>query len=117
LPKLYDAFEDIQAHVIDFNRIGATFKIDMMPWSSQLDRDCDHLATTRETESDSVLAIVARISRICLQASEVYRHLAESPSKNVQVVLHIEPLIASLAQVKKTLSEAQLSHGEFASYR
>jgi hypothetical protein len=47
----------------------------------------------------------------------VYRHLAESPSKNVQVVLHIEPLIASLVQVKRTLSEAQLSHGEFASYR
>ena len=81
-----------------------------MHWSSQLEQDCARLASEMETEGDKLLASLASISRICLQVTEVNRHLSDN--SGTYTALHIAPLIASLNQVRGTLSDEQTHHSK-----
>lgn len=79
-----------------------------MPWSPQLEQDCSQLATGAETEGDQLLVAMARISRICLQAADVSRHLNEN--NGAHAALHIAPLLLSLDQLSSTFSRDVSQH-------
>jgi hypothetical protein len=89
-----------------------TFKSDMMVWSPQLEENCVRLALESETEDDTILVAVVRISCICLQATEVHRYLADTTGGHVS--MHIEPLKNKLENFKATLSNAQTRHSQYA---
>lgn len=91
-------------------RIASTFKSDVMPWSVQLELDCDHLVAAGETEGDNDLTIMARISRVAVQAAEVQQMLVDTGSAHG--ALHIPLLLASLDRIKRDLSDAQLNQRE-----
>jgi hypothetical protein len=89
-----------------------TFKSDSMPWSPQLEEDCDKLASDIETEDDEILVITARLSRLALQATEIHRHLYDDPENSGHASLHIEPLKKSLDELKRRLSNKQKQHSK-----
>lgn len=82
----------------------------MIAWSPQLEENCAKLAQAKETEGDKMLIAIVRISRICLQATEVHRYLADNSGGHVS--MHIEPLKDKLELFKGTLSDAQRSHSK-----
>jgi hypothetical protein len=86
-----------------------THKSDVMNWSSQLEENCNKLATDSETESDEILVAMVRISRLCHQATDVYRHLLDNDSPHTSI--HIEPLRNAFEAVKGQLSVKQKEHG------
>jgi hypothetical protein len=88
-----------------------TFKSDMMAWSPQLEDNCVRLALEAEAEDDTILVAIARISRICLQATEVHRYLADNTGAHVS--MHIEPLKNKLEDFKTTLSNVQAHHSQY----
>jgi len=96
-------------------RIATTFEYDMMPWSFQLEHDCNQLAREQEAEGDGLLICLARISKICLRVADLNHHLSETGS-GANATLHISPLIASLDEIRRTLEEDQLSHHSIVAY-
>jgi hypothetical protein len=92
-------------------RIASTFKSDMMPWTTQIEQDCDHLAAAGETEGDAALTIMARISQVAVQAAEVSQMLIDSGS-HAPGALHIPLLLASLDHIKSSLSSDQLDQSK-----
>ncbi|KAF2829542.1 hypothetical protein CC86DRAFT_287082 [Ophiobolus disseminans] len=117
--KIARTNESRRAHVACFAlsvMIGATFPYEMMQWSPQLEIDCDQLVSEKESEGDSLLVSLARISRICHQAAEVSRHLSNNSSSGTHTALHIAPLIASLDRLRSTFSEDQLRHESVTAY-
>jgi hypothetical protein len=93
-----------------------TFKSDIMPWSPQLEEDCVKLAADAETEDDEFLIAMVRVSRVCLQATEVFRHLSESSEKGGHAILHITPLKSMLEELRNTLSDRQKQHQTVVAY-
>jgi hypothetical protein len=94
--------------------VSMTFKSDnVMPWSSTLEEDCRKLASDQEAGDDEILVAMARISRIFLQATEVFRFLNDSPEGSGHTSLHIGLLKKSLDECRALLSDRQNQHCEF----
>ncbi|KAH5067517.1 hypothetical protein HBI25_198180 [Parastagonospora nodorum] len=94
--------------------ISLTFNSDIIAWSPQLEENCAKLAQARETEGDEILIAIVFISRICLQATEVHRYLADNNGGHVS--MHIKPLKDKLELFKATLSDEQRSHTTINAY-
>jgi hypothetical protein len=92
------------------HRVSLTFKSDMMPWSSQIDENCNKLAADAEAAGDEILIAMVRISKLCMQATEVFRHLFDNGSPHAS--MHIGPLENSLKELKSVLSVTQKQHGK-----
>jgi hypothetical protein len=93
--------------------VSMTFKSDnIMPWSSTLEEDCKKLASDREAGDDEMLVAMARISRICMQATEVFRLLNDGPENGGHSALHISSLKKSLDECRALLSDRQEQHCE-----
>lgn len=87
-----------------------TFKSDVMPWTAQIDENCIKLTADAETEGDQVLIAIVRVSRLCMQATDVYRHLFDNGSPHAS--MHIGPLKNSLDELRSELSATQKQHGK-----
>lgn len=83
-----------------------------MPWSSQIDQDCEHLATAGESEGDIDLTIMTRIAHVVVQAAEVSHIIDDSSTSTTDGSLHIPLLLASLDRVKSRPTMSQLKQGE-----
>jgi hypothetical protein len=93
-----------------------TFKSDMMPWSSQLEEDCTKLAADAETEDDEILIAMVRVSKVSLQATEVFRHLTDGSEAGGHAILHISPLQKTLDELKHAFSDKQKQHQTILAY-
>lgn len=98
-----------------FRSISTTFKYDTMPWLPQLEEDCNELTTNAECDGDSVLVSIVRISRICLRALGLYRHLIDDPEQSRHVALHIGPLKSDLDKYRSAISPDQAQHSKYSS--
>jgi hypothetical protein len=93
--------------------VSITFKSDnIMSWSPTLEQDCEKLALNEGAENDDILVAMVRISRICLQATEAFRLLNDSPESGAHTALHISPLKKSLDECRALLSDRQKQHCE-----
>jgi hypothetical protein len=93
-----------------------TFKADTMPWSSQLEEDCTKLAADAETADDEILIAMVKVSKVCVQATEVYRCLFEAPEKGSHAIMHISPLKRALDELRESLSARQMQHRTVTAY-
>ena len=87
-----------------------------MPWSSQIDEACDKLASDGESEGDMILVSMARLSRIIVSATEIFRRVSDDAAYAKTVVLQIGPLEMALNSLKATFTAEQLGHGNFSSF-
>jgi hypothetical protein len=90
-----------------------TFKSDIMAWSPQLEENCVKLAAEAETEGDAFLIAMARISRLCVRATEIQRFLLDESETGRHVTMHIASLQTSLETLKSTIPESRKCHGGF----
>ncbi len=79
-----------------------------MHWSSQIDEACDKLSKDQECDGDRIIVTIARISRIIVQAAEVFRRASDDQQFAKHVVAHIGPLATALDTLKSTLMPEQL---------
>jgi hypothetical protein len=91
-------------------------KHDDMAWSPQLEEDCVKLLNEGEAEGDVILVTMARVSRICHETSELYRHLYDNPESSRHASLHIQALKSALEGVRGALSEQQRQHSKATLY-
>jgi hypothetical protein len=92
--------------------VSTTLNYDIMPWSSQLEDDCDSLASQSETEGDAILVALAQISRIGMHAVEVNQSIYDKYENNKIATLHIAQFKASLDLLRNTLSVQQTQHSK-----
>jgi hypothetical protein len=94
--------------------VSMTFKSDnTMPWSSTLEEECRKLASDQEAEDDEILVAMVRVSRICLQATELFRLFNDNPENSGHTALHIGLLKKSLDECRALISDRQKQHCEF----
>lgn len=87
-------------------------KYDSMRWTSQLDSACSILSAHNEVEGDRILVALARLSKVALEAGEIYRQVSEDSDTTIHPAFSIAPLKCSLNQTREMLSPEQLQHGK-----
>lgn len=98
--------------LIDINSISTTMKYDSMKWSSQLESACTILSAHREVDGDQILVALARLSKVALEAGEIYRQVSDDPDATIHPAFSIAPLKCSLRQTKDMLTPEQLQHSK-----
>ncbi|UPX20869.1 uncharacterized protein EKO05_0011083 [Ascochyta rabiei] len=96
--------------------ISTTMKYDAMRWSSQLESACCILSAHSEVEGDLILVALARLSKVALEAGDVYRQVSDDPNSTVHPAFSIMPLKCSLHQAKDSLTSEQLQHSSVITY-
>lgn len=96
----------------DLKSISTTMKYDSMRWSSQLDSACSILSAHREVEGDQILVALARLSKVALEAGDIYRQGSDDPDTTIHPAFSIGPLKCSLNQTKEMLTPEQLQHSK-----
>ncbi len=87
-------------------------KYDAMRWSSQLDSACSILSAHSEVEGDYILVAIARLSKVALEAGDIYRQVSDDSETTVHPAFSIAPLKCSLNQTKGMLTPKQLQHSK-----
>jgi hypothetical protein len=87
-------------------------KYDSMRWSSQLESACRALSQRSEVDGDHILAAIARLSKVALEAGDVYRQVADDAETTIHPAFSIPPLRCSLKQTKDLLTVEQLQHSK-----
>lgn len=87
-------------------------KYDAMRWSSQLESACRILSAHSEVDGDRILVALARLSKVALEAGDVYRQVSDDPDTTIHPAISITPLKCSLNQVRDTLTSEQLQHSK-----
>ncbi|KAF2999785.1 hypothetical protein E8E13_005795 [Curvularia kusanoi] len=70
----------------------------------------------REAEGDRVLVALARLSKVALEAGDMYREASDNPDTTVHPAFSIAPLKCSLNQTKDMLTPEQLQHSSVNTY-
>ncbi|KAF9694270.1 hypothetical protein EKO04_007851 [Ascochyta lentis] len=96
--------------------VSTTMKYDAMRWSSQLESACCILSAHSEVEGDRILVALARLSKVALEAGDVYRQVSDDPDTTVHPAFSIAPLKCSLKQTKDSLTSEQLQHSSVITY-
>lgn len=87
-------------------------KYDAMRWSSQLESACRILSAHSEVDGDRVLVALARLSKVALEAGDVYRQVSDDPDTTIHPVFSITPLKCYLDQTRDMLTAEQLQHSK-----
>lgn len=88
-------------------------KYDAMRWTSQLESACSILHAHSEVEGDQILVALARLSKVALEAGDIYRQVSDDPDTTIHPAFSIAPLKCSLNQTKENLTPKQLRHSQF----
>ncbi|KAF2276867.1 uncharacterized protein EI97DRAFT_442230 [Westerdykella ornata] len=80
---------------------------DFMRWSSEMERSAQHLAQEPECPGDTVLVILARLSRISREALKVMHRAGESTDS---VLAQIKPLKDALERTRGSITADLLSN-------
>jgi hypothetical protein len=92
--------------------VSTTLNYDIMPWSSQLEDDCDSLASQSETEGDAILIALVQISRIGMHAAEANQSIYDKYENCKLATLYVAQLKSSLYLIRSTLSVQQTQHSK-----
>ncbi|KAF2844653.1 hypothetical protein T440DRAFT_409711, partial [Plenodomus tracheiphilus IPT5] len=95
--------------------LSATFKSDIMSWSTQMGDACELLWKEGEG-SDVDLIAMARLARVTVNAADVARGAIDDDATGHQAIVAIPPLKLSFEQAKATLTPKQLQNSNIVAF-